>query len=335
MNATHTYNRQLSHVKTLVKPLAVCGLVLSSWTFPTIAQAEEPLIDLASELANIKEENNSLTIPDDPGAQQAENEKPSTAGGQALQQGEEFAMPLNAPWSYRGQTGPRYWGSLSPDYLPCEMGKSQSPIDLREKTSVGTQGLPELDIRYRDVPLKILQTDYTLQVNYPLGSYIKVGGKRYELMHYKFHTPSEHQKEGFNYPLEVQIVHKDGDDNHAIIAILFQEGERNPVLDELLNYLPKEKNTQQLHEKVSLNPVRFLPANTEFFKYSGSLTQPPCSEGVYWMVFKHPIQASAAQIIKLNEVLGENARPVQNLNARTLLKSWLQIEPDTQLYEFY
>lgn len=309
------------------------GLSLGSFLQPAISFAEEPLVDLASELAKIKKENNSTTIPDDPGAQSNQN---SPAGNEAKSADNSSSGQIQGEqWSYAGQTGPRYWGGLSPDYLQCQLGKNQSPIDLREKRAVGSQGLPELDIRYRDVPLKIIDTGHSIQVNYPLGSYIRLGGKRYELMHYEFHTPSEHQKEGFNYPMEVQLVHKDGDENYVVMGILFQEGEENPAINTLLQHIPKEVGKQQLHEKASLNPVKFLPANTDFFKYSGSLTTPPCHEGVYWMVFKQPIQASAAQIIKLNEILGENARPVQNINSRSLLKSWLEVEPDTQFYEFY
>lgn len=294
--------------------------------------AQEPLVDLASELAKIKKENNSLTVPEDEG-QLGEESKDLPAGKEAQMSGDHGGDGVH--WSYSGDTGPRHWGKLSSDYTQCDVGKSQSPIDLREKTAVGAQGLPELDIRYRDVPLKIKNNGHSIQVDYPLGSYIKVGGKRYELMQYHFHTPSEHQKEGFNYPMEVHLVHKDGDGNYAVIGILFQEGEENAALNTLLQHLPKEMHKLELHENVSLNPVKFLPVNTEFFKYSGSLTTPPCTEGVYWMVFKQPIQASAKQIMQMNEILGENARPVQSLNSRAVLKSWLEVEQDTQFYEFY
>ncbi len=305
----------------------VCISMFSMQTAKVYAQ--EPLVDLASELAKIKKENNSLTVPEDEGLPKDES-KDSPAG-----QDDQMSDEPEADWSYSGKTGPRYWGKMSKDYAQCELGKNQSPIDLREKTGVGAQGLPELDIRYRDVPLKIKNTGRTLQVEYPLGSYIKVGGKRYELMRYHFHTPSEHQKEGFNYPMEVQLVHKDGDGNFAVIGILFQEGQENPALNTLLQHLPKEMHKLELHENVSLNPVKFLPVNTEFFKYSGSLTTPPCTEGVYWMVFKQPIEASAKQIMQMNEILGENARPVQSLNSRSVLKSWLEVEQDNQFYEFY
>jgi len=238
-------------------------------------------------------------------------------------------------WGYTGEGGPRHWGDLAPENISCKIGKNQSPIDLRDKAAVGTTGLPQLDIHYRDVPLKIVNNGHTLRVNYPLGSYIKVGGHRYELLQFHFHTPSEHKKEGFNYPMEAHLVHKDGDGNLAVIGVIFQEGEENPQVQTLLDNLPKTIGKQEIHRNASLNPVMFFPGNTEFYKYSGSLTTPPCSEGVYWMVFKHPIEASAEQLEAMNEVLGENARPTQPVNSRAMLKSWAEQLQEPSLYEFY
>lgn len=313
-----------------IKTMSI-GMILSVSLFShTPLYAQEPLVDLASELAEIKKRNNSETVPEEPEAIDHEN-----TGNQAIEAQHETKSDGHMHWSYSGETGPAHWGKLSNEFVTCSAGVNQSPIDLREERAVGAQGLPELDIRYRDVPLKIINNGHTIQVNYPLGSYIKIGGKRYELLQYHFHTPSEHQKEGFNYPMEVHLVHKNGDGHLAVIGILFEEGEKNLQIDTLLSNLPKEVGKQELKEDVVLNPVNFLPANTEFFKYSGSLTTPPCSEGVYWMVFKQPIQASAAQIIQLNEVLGENARPVQNIHSRSVLKSWLEVDQDNQFYEFY
>ncbi|MCF6253345.1 MAG: carbonic anhydrase family protein, partial [Thiomicrorhabdus sp.] len=204
-------------------------------------------------------------------------------------------------------------------------------------SALGTSGLPGLDIYYRDVPLKVINKGHTIQVNYPLGSYIKLGTARYELLQFHFHTPSEHQKDGFNYPMEVHMVHRDGDGNYAVLGVIFQEGEPNPALNVLLKNLPKKVGKQEIHRRASLNPARFLPGNTEFYKYSGSLTTPPCSEGVLWMVFKQPIDASAEQIQQLNEIMGNNARPIQPNYARSVLKSWLEPSEQKEVlpYEFY
>lgn len=316
---------------------------------PTLQKADKPLIDLGSELGGST--GVKSTKPSSYSPPKKSYSKPSSSStsypeknsskpamvDQANGTADKTAEPVmpKTHWSYSGDTGPRHWGDLAPENIQCKAGKNQSPIDLRDKHGVGTSGLPELEIRYRDVPLKVINTGNTLQVNYPLGSYIKLGTERYELMNFQFKTPSEHKKEGFNYPMEVQLVHQDGDGNVAMIGIIFQEGEENEHLQTLLDNLPKEINKQEIHKETNLNPVMFFPGNTDFYKYSGSLTTPPCSEGVYWMVFKHTIEASAEQIQQMNEVMGENSRPVQEANSRTLLKSWMEQMQEPPMYEFY
>ena len=241
----------------------------------------------------------------------------------------------NPKWSYSGQNGPEHWGDLSDNYATCKTGKNQSPVNLMDPTAVGTTNLPGFDVFYRDSYLKIVNDGKLIKVNYPLGSYIKVNDHRYELLHLRFRTPSEHQVNGFNYPMELQLVHKDGFGNLAVIAIIFQEGEHNELLEQVIRHLPRANNKQQIHRSVTLNPSKFFPQNRQFYKYSGSMTTPPCEEGVYWMVFKHPIQASAEQIQKLNEATGDNARPIMKLNARSILKSWSDTSQEGAQYEFY
>jgi len=298
-----------------------------------LAWAEEPLVDLASEFEQLKKQEEPT-----PQGRPAPNHSGPTvdkAGEPIAQAAAAHAHGHNkAHWGYTGMEAPQYWHQLSEEFALCGSGKNQSPIDLRDASAIGTQGLPDLDIRYRDVPLKVINNGHTVQVNYPLGSYIKIGGKRYELLQYHFHTPSEHQKEGFNYPMEVHLVHSDGNGNLAVIGVLFQEGQHNRYLDILLKRLPKEVGKQEIDTKYGLNPVHFIPNNTDFYKYSGSLTTPPCSEGVYWMVFKEPIEASVLQIQKMNEMMGENARPVNPLHSRALLKSWSESIQEPLPYEF-
>lgn len=328
--------------KTVMKllPLLLCLSV--SWTSAYAANAgsSAPLLDLGAELEKMKPSSASgQTMPTAPShsptpAKSVMEKTPTTDNSKAHKSGK--ANQAHAVhWGYAGDEGPAHWGDLSPENVNCKIGKNQSPINLKDKAAVGTTGLPQLDIKYRDVPLKVLNNGHTVQVNYPLGSYIKVGGHRYELLQFHFHTPSEHKKEGFNYPMEVHLVHKDGEGNLAVLGIIFQEGEENSVLNTLLRHLPTDIGKQHIHKEVSLNPVNFFPGNTEFYKYSGSLTTPPCSEGVYWMVFKHPIEASAEQIEKMNELMGDNARPTQPANARALLKSWADQLQEPPMYEFY
>lgn len=241
----------------------------------------------------------------------------------------------NPHWSYSGKEGPDYWGDLSPDYALCKTGQNQSPVNLMEDSAVGTTSLPGFDVHYRDTVLKVINNGHTLQVNVPLGSYIKINNQRYELMQYHFHTPSEHQLNGFNYPMELHLVHKDGRGHYVVIGILFREGKENDALQTILDHLPKQKGKQEIFSGIEFNPNVFFPDSKRFFKYSGSLTTPPCTEGVYWMVFKQPIEASAEQLEKMNEIMGSNARPVQNLNARSLLKSWSDPKQDGRDHRYY
>ncbi len=332
----------------VVASLTTFSVMAATPPTPQLQKSDKPLVDLGSEVggsvpakpapastpsAPARHSTPSATEPQvhEPAVQPEQEAKPSVKTAHT----EMAAEGHKVHWGYSGQEGPKYWGDLSAENIQCKIGKNQSPIDLRDNHATSTTGLAELEIRYRDVPLKVINNGHTLQVNYPLGSYITVGGHRYELMQYHFHTPSEHKKEGFNYPMEMQVVHKDGDGNLAVMGIIFQEGEENEHLQVLLDHLPKEINKQEIFRGAELNPVMFIPGDTKFYKYSGSMTTPPCSEGVYWMVFKQPIEASAEQIQQMNEIMGENARPVQEMNSRNLLKSWAEQMQEPPLYEFY
>lgn len=240
-----------------------------------------------------------------------------------------------AHWTYSGDTGPAHWGDLSPKFSLCKSGKNQSPIDVTESVAVGTTRLAGLDVFYKPATLKIVNNGHTIQVNYPVGSYIKIGHHRYDLLQYHFHTPSEHTRNGVHYPLEMHLVHKDHDGNLAVISVLFEEGKMNPFLDKIILNAPIKLNAPRLAKKITFSPTQFFPKNKTFFKYSGSLTTPPCSEGVYWIVFKYTAQASAGQIQDIQNMLGNNNRPVQPPYARSLLKSYADHEDSNTEYEFY
>lgn len=324
---------------------------------PQLKKADQPFINLGGELggpapiSNLPASNNQSAPKTQPSYQSnrpSSNYKPTTTKStsssyetnkpaQKTVKKSEAKAPSKsqATWSYVGEDGPKYWESLSEKYRQCGVGRNQSPVDLRDDHATATGGLAELEIRYRDVPLKIINTGHAIQVNYPLGSYIKLSNKRYEFLHYEFHTPSEHKKEGFNYPMEIQLIHSDGDGNKVNIGIIVQEGEYNEALQMLLDNLPRKVNKQQIRRGVGLNPVMFFPGDTKFYKYSGSMTKPPCTEGVYWMIFKQPIEASAEQVQQLNEVMGDNNRPIQSINARNILKSWNEMSEPPPVYEFY
>ncbi len=240
-----------------------------------------------------------------------------------------------AHWGYSGETGPAHWGDLDSKYIMCKLGVNQSPIDIRDKVAVGTVGLPGLTVAYGQPQLRVINNGHTIQVNYPIGnSHITVGSHRFELLQFHFHTPSEHTKEGFNYPMEMHLVHKDGDGNLAVIGILYKEGKHNDELQKLIDHLPKDVGKEHRHKDVHIDLTKFFPAQKLFYKYSGSLTTPPCSEGVYWMVFKQPIEASAEQIDAMHALLHNNNRPVQGVHSRHVLKSWAEPDMSNDFYYY-
>jgi len=271
----------------------------------------EPLVNLVEEAKKYGVDGKATPSP-----AKAKEEK-KTAQAHAVQ------------WSYSGKTGPAHWGELDEKFILCKIGRNQSPVDIRDRHAVDARGLPSLDVVYGTPQFAIINTGHTVQVNYPVGnSYIKLNNHRYELLQFHFHTPSEHQLAGFNYPMEMHLVHRDGDGNLAVIGILFKEGAFNPELQKVIDRLPKTLGKVERHKQVQLDLRRFFPADTRFYKYSGSLTTPPCTEGVWWMVFRQPIEAAPEQLAAMEKILGANNRPVQPLYARTLIKSWFDPPPE-------
>ena len=343
----------------MLPPVALAVLLLSSTQVfavepenAKLTHESKPLLDLGAEASGVKGKLDVMPVAPPPVTGSAAKPSapkleprveptliPPKPASVAVKRDEKNNTQTDAKhdqaWGYSGATGPEHWAELSTENKTCKTGRNQSPIDLRDQNAVDTVGLPPLDVVYQDVPLKVINTGRSVQVNYPLGSYIKLGKDRYELMDFHFHTPSEHQKEGFHYPMEVQLKHRNGDGDIVMMSILFQEGEENETLGMLIPRLPTDIGKQHLHNSLGVNPAGFIPADAEFYKYSGSLTTPPCTEGVYWMVFKQPVHASAQQIQRLSDLMGDNSRPLQSMNARTVLKSWSEQLQAPQLYEFY
>ena len=310
------------------------ALVLWMMWIASAAWAQEPpLIDLAAEVqpAVVNEQANEAEpetlTPEQTTESEAKQDDEAAKAKQKTQQAEmESAKP--AEWGYAGEIAPRYWGRLDVRYALCDAGKTQSPINLVDKQAVNTRGLPGLDIAYREVPLRLKLTEHDLIGEYPLGSYIMLGDERYEFTHYQFKTPSEHHIGGFAYPMEIQLYHRDGEGRQVVMSVIVQEGEANETLQTILNNAPKDKNLLQVFEKLDFNPAKFLPSKKEFYRYLGSNTQPPCEQGVVWLVFKQPIQASIGQLIKMHDLVGDNVRPLQPLNGRIPLKSWMSERTD-------
>ena len=224
----------------------------------------------------------------------------------------------HAHWGYTGHEGPESWGTLSPDYHTCGVGMNQSPIDI---TSSVDANLPAIGFRYYSASSEILNNGHTVQVNVKEGSSIFIDGVSYELKQYHFHTPSENHIHGMEFPLEVHFVHADKDGNLAVVAVMFEEGAANPQLAQLWADMPMHAGDHHAlnGEVKDLNAL--LPKEREYYRFNGSLTTPPCTEGVKWMVLKSPLTISKGQVETFaHAVHGHNNRPVQGLHARVIVR---------------
>lgn len=217
-------------------------------------------------------------------------------------------------WTYEGEHGPSHWGSLNKEYAACSSGKSQSPIDLAHALS---KDLPNLDFHYQPSKINIINNGHTIQVNYEAGSYIVLDGVRYDLQQFHFHVPSEHTVNGKHSDAEVHLVHKNADGKLAVVGILINTGAENPAFQSTWNHLPAaEGPAQQFTDQVNISGI--LPAVRETYRYDGSLTTPPCTEGVKWLVMVNPIEVSKSQLDALTQILHKDNRPIQALNNRTI-----------------
>jgi len=221
-------------------------------------------------------------------------------------------------WGYQGKTGPKFWGSLSHDYITCKTGQKQSPIALERPTDWFSRDkvvLPPLQFKYNAERLNVVNNGHTVQFNYQQGGRLHVGDDVFYLKQFHFHTPSEHSERGRKYDMEIHLVHQDWEGNIAVIGLLVLQGPRSQWLEMLLPYIPASKHKQHTVPR----PFRadyLLPRYRDYYGYTGSLTTPPCSEGVSWFVMKYPIYASRNQIAFFTSTMGFNARAIQPINGR-------------------
>ena len=220
-------------------------------------------------------------------------------------------------WSYEGEGGPDNWAKLGPENALCDNGKRQSPIDIRDGIKVD---LSPIQFRYKPAQFRIIDNGHTVQVVLAENS-INVMGKDYELVQFHFHKPSEEKVNGRAFDMVVHLVHRSDDKQLAVVAVLLEKGVEHPVIQTLWNYLPLEKNVDVYPPNVAIDLNQLLPEKKDYFTYMGSLTTPPCSEGVLWMVFKNPVAVSPDQVSIFSKLYKNNARPIQPGNTRLIKES--------------
>jgi carbonic anhydrase len=220
-------------------------------------------------------------------------------------------------WSYEGENGPANWGKINSDWAKCGTGTRQSPIDLRDGMKVD---LEQVVFDYRPSGFNVVDNGHTIQVAVGLGNYITVQNRTFELVQFHFHRPSEERINGKGTEMVVHLVHKDAEGRLAVVAVLLERGLPNPMIQTVWNNLPLEKNDTYT-PSVALDVNDILPARREYFTFMGSLTTPPCTEGVLWLVMKNPMPASPAQMALFSRLYPLNARPIQAGSGRMIKES--------------
>ncbi len=248
-------------------------------------------------------------------AKPAKSAKPATGGYMLeLAHVEPAIQHAHIHWSYEGEGGPSNWAKLDPKNKTCASGQRQSPIDIREGIKVD---LETIRFDYRPSGFRIVDNGHTVQVNVGDSS-ITVTGKTYELLQFHFHKPSEEKVNGKSFDMVAHFVHKADDGQLAVVAVLMERGAENPFIQTLWNNMPLEKNAPVEPPDLDINPLSFLPASRNYYTYMGSLTTPPCTEGVLWLVMKQPVQVSPEQIAIFSRLYKNNARPVQPASGRLI-----------------
>ncbi|HJV95700.1 MAG TPA: carbonic anhydrase family protein [Albitalea sp.] len=220
-------------------------------------------------------------------------------------------------WEYQGSGGPDHWGRIKPEFAKCTSGTRQSPIDIRDGLKVQ---LDPVRFDYKPSTFRVIDNGHTVQVNVGAGNFIEVMGRRYELQQFHFHRPSEERINGRQFDMVAHLVHKDGEGRLAVVAVLLEQGGAQPVVQMVWNNLPLEKN-EEMPAQTPIELAELLPADRGYFTYMGSLTTPPCSEGVLWMVMKHPVPISPEQIGIFARLYPMNARPIQSASGRMIKES--------------
>lgn len=220
-------------------------------------------------------------------------------------------------WGYEGAGAPENWAQLSPEYAVCGTGQRQSPIDIRDGIRVD---LEPIRFDYRPARFRVIDNGHTVQVTLPGGG-ISLLGKNYQLIQFHFHRPSEEMVNGKAFDMVAHLVHRSDDGKLAVVAVLLEQGTENPFVQTVWNNLPLEKNTDVAPPSLTLDLTQLLPVSHDYYTYMGSLTTPPCTEDVLWLVLKQPQQVSAEQLAIFARLYRNNARPVQPGSGRLIKES--------------
>ena len=299
------------HSQSVGSMLVILGLLACSSSEKKLAEptAQETKVSSAAlekpELATAEPSETST---------QPKDSVPATSSTAVTEQPHPIESKTEPHWGYKGAFGPQFWSSLHTSFELCKAGKEQSPIDLVWKKPLASGSVAVAD--YAATGVRLIARAQNLMFEVAAGSKLNYNGKDYALKDFVFHNPSEHSLSGRNFPLELQLRHQAESGEILQLAVFFQEGESNALIQKLWDAIPREKNQAVSIEPLGASLAALLPTSTTHYVYRGSLTQPPCTEAVTWLVFNSPLTASKAQIEAFKALYQDNVRPVQALGER-------------------
>ena len=298
-----------------------------------LLELRQRLVERLSGSPHTPRNSTDLTLSPRPPAARAQSQRPSAPAAAAAPASSPrpSAKPAARPavdasaapaapaaaWSYDGATGPAAWGTLRPEYALCAQGQRQSPIDLHGGLPVD---LEPVRFDYRPSRFGVLDTGRTLQVGVASGNHIDFGGRRFELRRVRFHHPAEHQIDGRRFALSAHLEHEDAEGRQVVVAVLFDPGPVQPVLQALWSHIPLEPQQEQA-ARINVDFAGLLPADRRYYTYMGSATTPPCREGVQWVVMRNPVTLALEQLEVFARLYPMNARPLQAAAGRRILQS--------------
>ncbi len=325
-------------MRRALRPITLCALLgallhgSAPWAAePTAGAAGESAVDPLEQLRQRLAErlNNGRTVTSgSPYDVKVVGRSPAAAGtavaataaGTAARPAAARPAPRSTDpeaWAYTGAAGPQAWAGLSPDYALCAKGRRQSPIDLQGGFAVD---LAPVGFDYRASAFTVADTGRFVQAKVAPGSHIELGGRRYELQGFTFHRPGEGRIDGRAFEMSLHLLHRDAEGRLAVVALLLDRGPAQPVVQQVLNHLPLERGGEQA-ARVPLDLPALLPADRRYYTYMGSLSTPPCTEGVQWVVMRQPVTLSPEQLEIFARLYPANARPLQAAHERRILQS--------------
>lgn len=244
--------------------------------------------------------------------------KEATKKAKAGKNDKEEAVHEAPHWSYSGETGADKWSSLDKAFETCGVGQRQSPIDIRRTVLAD---LPPIQFAYKPVPLSIVDNGHSIRVDTPGAGEMTVDGEAYELQQFHFHKPSEEKLNGKTYDMVVHLVHQSKAGKLAVVAVMMEAGKEQSLIRTLWTHLPLERDKPVTRPAVKIDPSLLIPAKRTYYTFLGSLTTPPCTEGVLWLVLKSPMPVSKEQLAGFGTLYKNNVRPVQGVNNRLIKES--------------